>query len=341
VRVDGLYLSGVGAQVPPPMPARVAVELGLYDRAAFERDGWTGAAVAGDTPAPDLAVAAARRALARSGPVEVALVLHACFLHQGPDAWPAAHYVQRHTVGGSAPAMEIRQGCNGMLGAIELAAAHLTATGADAALVTGADNFGAPLVDRWSYATGARTNRGSILGDAGTAVVLSRRPATAQLLAVGSASLPDLEEMYRGGHPLFPPAVTIGGTLDLGARIAHFADREPEAFAQAKKSLAETRTLLAHRVLAEAGAEPHQITRATHVFSGGERYVRSVLEPLGIDPGRGMLDFGRTVGHLGVSDHIAALDHLLSTRAVTTGDHVLMLANGAGLALSCAVLRIL
>lgn len=343
MRLDGVYFAGVAAEVPPSMPAREAVERGLYDPAAFERDGWTGAAVAGDTPAPDLAVAAARRALARSGvaAAEVALVLHACFLHQGPDAWPPAHYVQRHTVGGSAPALEVRQGCNGMLGAVELAAAYLAAGNGTAALVTGADNFGTPLVDRWRYAAGARTDRGSILGDAGTAVVLSRRPGVARLLAIGSASMPELEELYRGDHALFPPGCTVGATMDLGARLAQFAARAPAAFAAAKRALSRTRTALALRTLAEAGVPPSAVTRATHVFSGGEPYLRSVLGPLGIDPARGMLDYGRTVGHLGVSDHIAALDHLLTHRQVGPGDHVLMLANGAGIALSCAVLHIL
>jgi 3-oxoacyl-[acyl-carrier-protein] synthase III len=66
-----------------------------------------------------------------------------------------------------------------------------------------------------------------------------------------------------------------------------------------------------------------------------------VLGPLGIDPARGMLDFGRRVGHLGVNDHIAALDHLLATREVVAGDRILMLGNGVGIGLSCAVLEIL
>jgi 3-oxoacyl-[acyl-carrier-protein] synthase-3 len=310
MRIEGIHLAGIGVELPPSVPAD----------AAAAADGWTGAAVAGDTPAPDLAVTAARRALADTDPGEFGVVLHSALLHQGPEGWPVAHYVQRNTVGGAAPALEIRQGCNGMVTAVELAVTHLLATGGRAALVTGADNFGVPAVDRWRYAHGARTNRGSILGDAGTAVVLSRRPGFARLLAIGSMSLPDLEPMYRGDRPLFPP----GGPMDFGARLAEFAARAPEEFALAKK----------------AGVPAGAITRATHVLAGAVRYVESVLAPLGIDPARGVLEFGRGVGHLGVNDHVAALHHLLTTGRLGSGDHVLVLANGVGVALSCAVLRI-
>jgi 3-oxoacyl-[acyl-carrier-protein] synthase-3 len=237
--------------------------------------------------------------------------------------------------------MEIRQGCTGMLGALELAASYLAASDRVAALITGADNFGQTLVDRWRYAEGVRTNRGSILGDAGTAMAVSRRPGVAQLLAVGSASLPDLEQMYRGDRALFPLARDEGRSLDYGPRITRFAGRWPDEFAEAKQRLADTRTALARRTLDEAQVSVADIARVTHVLAGNPGYLRAVLGPLGIDPARGMLDFGRRVGHLGVNDHIAALDHLLATREVVAGDRILMLGNGVGIGLSCAVLEIL
>jgi 3-oxoacyl-[acyl-carrier-protein] synthase-3 len=343
MRIDRLFLAGIGTALPPSIPAGEAVARNLYDRDAWLRDGWTGAADAGDTPAPDLAVAAAQRALAQSGlePAEIVLVLHACCLHQGPDLWPAAHYVQRHTIGGSALTMEIRQNCTGMLGAMELASAYLAASDQSAALITGADNFGNPLINRWRYVAGGPTGRGSVLGDAGSAVLLSRRRGFARLLAIGSTSLPDLEELHRGDHSLFPPECTQGSVIDLGARFAEFATRHPDDFMAAGRRLQQARTALATQVLAEARVKPADIVRATHVFSGGYQYVRSVLEPIGVDPARGMTEFGRGVGHLGVNDHIVALDHLLNGAEIGAGDHILMIGNAPGIAISCAVLEIL
>ena len=344
MRVEAVFVAGLGAYIPESLSAARAVELGLYDSEQQVRGGWLGAAVAGDMPAPDMAVRAANQALARSGhrPSDVDLLLHATFFHQGPDGWSPHHYVQRHTIGRHVPAFEIRQTCNGMLGAIELACCYLTASpDRTAALITGADNFGAPLVDRWRYADGAVTNRSSIFGDAGTAVVLSRRAGFCRLRAISSASLPDLEEMYRGDAPLFPPACTVGQPMRMGARIAEFARRRPTEFAAAKEQLQVARTEVAQRALAEAGVRAADIARATHVFSGGEEYVRSVLGPLGIDASRGMLDFGSRVGHLGVNDQVAGLTHLVETGAVGPGDHVLLLGNGVGVALSCAVVEII
>jgi 3-oxoacyl-[acyl-carrier-protein] synthase-3 len=326
MKFDDVLIAGVGAHIPPAEPAGMP--------------GWTGVAVAGDVSAPDLAVQAAKQAIAQAmhEDSEFAVLIHAGSSHQGPDFWPAHSYIQRHTIGGDAPAMEIRQSCNGMLAAIELAGSFLVAQNATAALVTAADNFGHPLVDRRDYASGAATNRPSILGDGATAVVLSRREGFARLRAVRSTSVPWLEEMYRSGIPLFPPCATVGRTVHIGDRIAHYS--RTKDFTAAKLALRDARTDLAKATLAEAGVDAGQITRVTHVFSGGEPYIHSILAPLGIDTSRGMLEFGRSVGHLGPNDHVAALDHLLTTGSLAPGDHVLMLSNGGG-SLTAVVIEML
>ncbi|MEW1604839.1 ketoacyl-ACP synthase III family protein [Streptomyces sp. NPDC093808] len=342
MKVEGMHIAGTGAYLPPSMPAERAVELGLYDRQAWQASGWTGAAVAGDMPAPEMAVLAARRALACSGhrTDEIDALFHAYGFHQGAVIWPPQHYVQQRTIGGQAPAFAVYQACNGMLGAMELAVGHLQGAGRTAVLITGADNFGVPTIDRWSYASGPfKTNRGTILGDGGAALVLSRRPGVAELLALNSASLPDLEEMYRGDLPLFPPEASLGRQIHVGARIAEYAAREPRKLTEAKNRLARMRTVLGERTLADAGVEPGQITRVTHVFCGGPEYVRSVLGPLGIDPDKGMLELGRDLGHLGTADHVLSLDHLLRTGQVGPGDHVLMASNGASF-VTCALFKI-
>jgi 3-oxoacyl-[acyl-carrier-protein] synthase-3 len=104
--------------------------------------------------------------------------------------------------------------------------------------------------------------------------------------------------------------------------------------------LAEVRTAVAKQVLAEADLAPADIARATHVFAGHESYLRHVLEPIGIPADRGLLDFGRHRGHLGVNDHVAGLHHLVDTGQVGPGDRVLMVSNGAGTGITCAVVEI-
>lgn len=343
MRVDHLHIAGLGSYLPQPFPAERAVALGLYDETEWKNSGWTGATVAGNISPPEMAVAAAQRALARSGHTadDIALVLHASLHEQGPEMWTPHQYVLRHVLGTEVLALEVRQGCNAGLGAMELAHGYLNCgPGRVAALVTAAENFGTPRLDRWRYQSGANTNRGSILGDAATAVVLSAREGFARIKAMNSASLPDLEEMNRPAGPLFPPMRTGGGPIDLVSRLVDFTRRDPAAAAAAKKSLGEARTELARRTIAEAGITPSDVSRVTHVLSGGEEYIRSVVGPLGIEPAKGMLEFGRHLGHMTTSDHFAALHHLVESRQVGSGDHVLMVGNSVGVSLFAAVIEI-
>ncbi|WP_344336181.1 3-oxoacyl-[acyl-carrier-protein] synthase III C-terminal domain-containing protein, partial [Kitasatospora putterlickiae] len=101
------------------------------------------------------------------------------------------------------------------------------------------------------------------------------------------------------------------------------------------------RTAAARRAIEEAGVTAADITRVTHVFSGHPRYLEGLLRPLGIDPGRGMLDLGRTLGHLGACDQFLSLTHLLDSGALAPGDHVLLTGNGAGISLAAAVVEVL
>ena len=78
----------------------------------------------------------------------------------------------------------------------------------------------------------------------------------------------------------------------------------------------------------------------THVFSGTSRYIEALLAPFGRPWEMGVLDYGRDLGHLSVSDHPAALTHLIVTGQIGVGDRVLMVNNGAGMSLTVAVIRI-
>ena len=76
------------------------------------------------------------------------------------------------------------------------------------------------------------------------------------------------------------------------------------------------------------------------MFSGTSRYIDAILAPFGKPSEMGMLDYGRDLGHLSVSDHPAALTHLIVTGQIGVGDRVLMVNNGSGMSLTVAVIRI-
>jgi 3-oxoacyl-[acyl-carrier-protein] synthase-3/clorobiocin biosynthesis protein CloN2 len=95
-----------------------------------------------------------------------------------------------------------------------------------------------------------------------------------------------------------------------------------------------------HLAIGEAGIKTSDITRAAFTTFPKEVVEQPCMAALGLDPSRSTSAFGRRVGHLGASDQIVAIDHLLSTGELKAGDHVLLHGWGPGITLSCAVVRI-
>ncbi|WP_051799989.1 ketoacyl-ACP synthase III family protein [Catenuloplanes japonicus] len=337
MKTHGIRIAGLGVYLPPVFDAQRAVELGLYDQNEYEWYGWTSAAVAGDTPAPDMAVHAARQAMDRAGidPADLALHLHASGHPQGPEGWSPQHYVLRHVTDRDIPSFGTFQACAGLIGSLELAASYLNAVPErGAALITGADNVGTPSMNRWAFGI-----QNGVLGDGGSAVVLSRHSGFASLLSINSGSTAEVEEQYRGAEPLFPPSVTVGRRMDFKERFASVGGVE-QTVVNVVRRQGELRTELALRSMAEADVTPADIIRVAHVFTGQETYLKVIIDPMGLSTDRGLLDFGRQLGHLTVNDQVMGLNHLVETKQVGPGDHVLIVAHGGGTAISCAVVRI-
>ena len=127
-------VNGLGTYLPELVEAPAVIEGGM-----------TGAAVAGDLPSVTMALHATRQALARSALavcVDFRLLLQVEIYHSGPDGWSPPSYLQRYVFGGDLLAAGLRQGCNGVFGAMELAAGYLGAVGGSAAaMIVAADNL--------------------------------------------------------------------------------------------------------------------------------------------------------------------------------------------------------
>ncbi len=339
MRVRDIFVNGIGVFLPEIESVESAVEQGLYPAEEVASQGFTGAAVAGDMPAPEMALRAAQDALKHGGvsPGELALLLYAGVWHQGPDGWGPQHYLQRHLVGDDLLAVEIRHGCNGMFSGIELAVGCLCAEAQRrAALVTASDNFGTPLMKRWTPGAGF-----TILGDGASAVVLTKDPGFAQLLSICTATFSNMEEAHRAGEPLFPPGATVGRVLDFKDRF--------EAFK--KKVIAEgvgSEMLVRHqqrniecmkRALAEAEIEIGDIKRVI-IHNISKEEAKAYLGVLGFSLSQSTWDFGSGIGHLGASDHMVSLHHLLTTGQLGPGDHVLLCGFSPGVTYKAAVVQI-
>lgn len=331
-----VHVAGTGVFLPDRvMTAEEAVGLGRYTQEQRAEHEQISVRVAGELSAPDMAVEAGRRALAHSGfeAADIGLVIHVNVFHQGPDGWSPPYYIQRQVLGTDVPALEIRQGCNGMLTAVDMASAYLRANDfCKAVLITSADNFSAPLVDRW------QAHPGCVLGDGAAAVVLSGSPGVAEVLALGQTALPDLEEMRRSGIPLFPPPATVGTVMDFKAPAGHYRASGHSLMEVGTRINDALRGVL-KQTLADAGLALADITAVTHMNMAPRRIDERMLAPLGLDGAKSTTGFGRTVGHLGASDQFLGLDHLMSVGRLASGDHVLMVGVGPGVDLSCLILR--
>jgi len=335
-----LYISGVGVCIPETVSVEHAAAAGWYPAERMELHQLGGAAVAGDIPAPELALRAARSAIGRSGlsPADVDLLLYASTWQQGPEGWPPYAYLQRHLVGDRALATQLRQGCNGMFTALELAASYLRAEpDRRAALLVAADNYSTPLANRW------RMGSDYIAGDAASAVVLDTKPGFARLLSGCSASVSAAEEMHRAAEPLFPPGITIGRALDFAAHTERYRRRVVSdgtgtgVLVTVHQRLAE----VIDRILAEADITMDEVTRVA-VMNHSQSITEQMCEAaFGLPLSRSAWEFGRMIGHCGASDQILALDHLVITGELRRGDHLLMVGQGPGVMLSGAVVQIL
>lgn len=337
MKVDGIHIAGIGTARTDTVSTAEAVRRGWWSAHEREQSGLVSISVAGTTPAPDLAVEAARNALVQSGlpAADISGLFHTNVHPQGPDGWSASHYINRQTVNQPVMSPEVRNGCVGSFSALHLAACYLSALpDRTAALVTAADNFGTPAVDRW-YAS-----KQYVLADGGGAVVLSKRGGFARLLAIGAVSDPELELKHRAGENLFPPGVTMGRPLDFRARMEDF---QQQALAGTLPSLGDFATILLDVVedtLAEAGTTLAEITKVVHDGFTRDAVRDIFLDPLDIEEKRGIWDFTRDVGHAGPLDTIRGLEHVWTRPETAAGDRVLLLGCAPGMEAACAVVEI-
>ncbi|EPX55898.1 3-oxoacyl-ACP synthase III [Cystobacter fuscus DSM 2262] len=338
MKTPGVFIGATGAYLPDRVPVERAVAQGLLGEAEARRYGIQSVTMAGDLPAPEMALRASRQAMQRAGqdPAALSLLLYVSTWYQGPHGWCPQYYVQKHTGSGQATAAEVRQACMGMFCACELAAAHLMASPEHtASLITSADNYNTPKIDRW------RSTPHAPLGDGACALLLTRKSGFARLEAINSVTLPQYEDRHRGSIPLFPPEATLDTGLDLGKVKEQWLSTtrvDPREMATLV-----TRTMLevVDKTLREANLDMSEITRIAFVNWSEERVRERAAVPLGLPMSRLTWEYGRTIGHIGASDQVLSLDHLLVSGELNAGDNLLLLGTGVGANIACMAVRIL
>jgi 3-oxoacyl-[acyl-carrier-protein] synthase-3/clorobiocin biosynthesis protein CloN2 len=339
MRVRDVFFSGIGVYLPEILSVESAVALGQCQADDMAARGFTGAGVAGDTPAPEMALHAARDALKNSGASQgdLAALLYTGSWHQGPEGWHPPSYLQHHLTGDDLLATEIRHGCNGTFSAMELAVGVLRAeSDRKAVLITASDNFGTPLFKRWDSGV-----QNTVMCDGATALVMTKSDGFAQLRSICTLGYSELEEADRAGEQMFPPGITEGRIVDFKTRYLEWGktivsrDIGMEMLLTHQQRAAEC----LNRALAEAEVAKDDIKRVIiHTLAKGD--ASTFLEMIGFPLEQSTWHYGSTIGHCGASDHMLGLYNLLATGQVEPGDYVLLAGMSPGITYKAAVIQI-
>ena len=330
-----IRISGCASWLPERLSTADAEAAGACAPGTGAKLGLESVTVSAAESGPEMAARAARTALdrARTGPVDIGLVLHASIYYQGQELWAPASYVQRAAVGNQCPAFSLGQVSNGGMGAMELAVGHLRGASENAsALVTTGDRFCPPGFDRWN------SDPGTVYADGGTALVLTRGPGFARVLGLASAARPELEGMHRGRAPFGAVPFTHRDRVDLGACKDEFVGQAGRSFVISQMVEGQRQAL--KEALVQADTEISEIDWFVLPHLGRRRLSATYFVPFDIDPRRSTWAWGRTVGHLGAGDQFSGLAHLVESGAALPGHRCLMAGVGAGFSWTCAVIEI-
>jgi 3-oxoacyl-[acyl-carrier-protein] synthase-3 len=336
MRWNNLHVRGVGAALGDLVTIPT-------DSSLDPRTRQRSVSVARDSTGMDLAVRAGQNALASlaqitDGPLPVPEAhLHAAIWRgsRGIDFWSRASYV-RSRLGipaGPGIATEINAMSNSLVGGIDLSARILAGSpDTDHILLTGGETFGPPAFDHLT------TDHGIAYGDGGSALILSRHPGLAQILATASYSDPTLEQLHRG-HSRFLPA----GTTETG--IEHVHQRKTQYLRTVGVRSVRARNTrgirdVMHRVLTDTGLTTSDLAWIVLPHYGHHQLDTQCLQPLNIPGSVTLKHAGDQWGHIGPNDQIIGLTHLLARRAVAPGDHIALIGIGIGMTWTAAILRI-
>ena len=136
-------------------------------------------------------------------------------------------------------------------------------------------------------------------------------------------TLPQYEDRHRGSTPLFPPEASLGTKVDLEAAKEQWLSTTAADLRELETTMARALQEVVDKTLREAGLDMSGITRVAFVNWSEERVRKRAAAPLGLPMSRLTWEYGRTIGHVGASDQVLSLDHLLVSGELNARDNLL------------------
>jgi len=273
--------------------------------------------------ASDLAVEAARKALAAAGlsPSQVGMIICATVT---PDMlFPSTACLVQAKLGlTNTPAFDLSAGCSGFAYALAVGA-ELAQSAYEHVLVVGVD-----VLSRITDYTDRSTC--VLFGDGAGAAVLGPVPAGYGILAVdlgADGSGADLLKLPAGGSLLPASSETVAGREHFikmaGNEVFKFAVRIMESSASA--------------VIRSAGLSPDDVAWFVP-HQANVRIIQAAAQRLGVSLGRFFVNVDR-YGNTSAASIAIALDELASSGRLQDGDNLVLVGFGAGLTWAAAAVR--
>jgi 3-oxoacyl-[acyl-carrier-protein] synthase III len=329
-----IFVRGIGIDLPDArIPISDAVAAGLLEPERAEREGFISVAVERTRGPLEMALAACQRALAELSPADVGALFHASIHRHGHKRlWPPVSWLHRHLcLDTRALALSINSGCNSAFLATLMAGSYLGCGQASHALVVGSDMFGNSLFDRF------RSDLGAVYGDAAAAILLSTEKGMFRILHLDIEAEPQLEEMYRDELASAETLDSAVSEYDVGAAKRcflarksrdHFVDLFSNCLARLRK-----------RLLASSDLEERRARVVVYPNVGEGLSAPLYVAAFGDLAERDHWQFGRSIGHTGVSDQFLGLAQLEKTGSLRPCDRVLLIGAGNGLSVAAMLLE--
>ncbi|WP_214408497.1 ketoacyl-ACP synthase III family protein [Sphaerisporangium fuscum] len=334
-----LSIAATAVWLPPRRHSiEEAMAEGRVDEQIAGRLGYRGLYESDDHAAPEMAVLAARKALAEAGWAgeDLGLVAYSWLYHQGHDFWSAPHYVAHQLGARDALPVGVQQTSNGCVAALEVAATRMVLDPSlGRCLVATSDRFSLPGFDKWC------SDFDVAYGDGATALLLGRTGGPYSLLSVVSVSAPEFELLHRGDDT-FSDA-PLAHSIPVDVRRTKQAFRSTGGIPRFGEALHAALRRAVRQALEEAGlsADDPRVRVLALPRIGSEplnRFFLPPLEALGLRHTE-IVDLGRDTGHLGAGDSIANLTDLHAANTLAPGEVALLLNTGNGFTWSCIAVR--
>ncbi|MEU4796662.1 3-oxoacyl-[acyl-carrier-protein] synthase III C-terminal domain-containing protein [Streptomyces sp. NPDC023327] len=269
-----------------------------------------------------MAVTAAHDVLASPrGAQDVGLVICAWVLDTDND-WKLAPRLARKAGARGAVAIGVRQLSNGGAMGVQIAAAQMMAEASlRAALVLTGDALGPDAPGRWAGAEGA------FMGDAATALLLSRTQGRLAVRSIASSGRCEHEAELPTANPLLGPPPSASAAPAKGGSGSFLLRRCVRDAVQ--------------RALADAGLDADDARLRIMMLPRLAPWLLDVLMtgllPESLEAEQ--LRLTAQTGHLFAGDMTANLDHLLREDALEVGQYALLVSVGSGFTATCLVVQ--